>query len=76
MEKWELAEIPIKEKEQKQTEISLGLCFSSTFWFLPFKLLRKFYLVGTNIIALIVFCPFSQLKTYRHHVHENVTHQG
>ena len=68
MEKWELAEIPIKEKEQKQTEISLGLCFSSTFWSLPF--------IGTNIIAGIMFCPFSQLKTYRHHVHENVTHQG
>ena len=58
MEKWELAEIPIKEKEQKQTEISLGLCFSSTFWSLPFKLLRKFYLVGTNIIAVICVLSF------------------
>ena len=66
----------MKEKEQKQTEISLSLCFCSTFLLLTIQALRKFYLIGTNIIAGIVFCPFSQLKTYRHHVHENVTHQG
>ena len=40
--------ILIKEKEQKQIEISLGLCFSGTFCSLPFKLIRKFRLIEVS----------------------------